>query len=417
MPRHLLTDLAIRTAKLREKAYRLNDGDGLTLYVPPSGVKAWQLRYSLNGKGQTATLAKLVNMTLAEARGRADELRRIAAKGEHLTTHKRVERIKRAAAVATTFGAAAAAWVGREAKAQGWTDAYKSEVEASLRNHVSELNGVPLESLTASMFAPTLRGLEKRAPFMLTKVWSRVGAILDGAVMDGLIPLNPLPLARRRTRKGVERHFPAVTTLEGLGAILRAARASDPARGIQRAHALLAFTVQRIGEVVPARWDEFDLKALTWAIPRERMKRKDPQRGPHQVPIPPHLARELSDWRAVDGEGAIYVCAAPRDHREHITREAVEKFYRKTLMLAEKHSPHSWRSAFSTVCREAGKDGGAIESQLDHVVGNKVESAYDRSHRLELRRELMAWYESTLLAARDGAAVIALRKEVATNAA
>jgi hypothetical protein len=37
------------------KAYRLADGDGLYLYVPPSGVLAWQFRYRLGDKPQTAT--------------------------------------------------------------------------------------------------------------------------------------------------------------------------------------------------------------------------------------------------------------------------------------------------------------------------------------------------------------------------
>ena len=51
-----------------------------------------------------------------------------------------------------------------------------------------------------------------------------------------------------------------------------------------------------------------------------------------------------------------------------------------------------------------------VESQLDHQAGNKVESAYDRAKRLDLRRELMTWYEATLIAARDGARVVPLQR-------
>lgn len=65
--------------------------------------------------------------------------------------------------------------------------------------------------------------------------------------------------------------------------------------------------------------------------------------------------------------------------------------------------------AFSTVCNDHAKDERAIESQLDHVVGNKVANRYDRAKRLELRRELLQWYEDQLSAARDGAVVIPLR--------
>ena len=156
---------------------------------------------------------------------------------------------------------------------------------------------------------------------------------------------------------------------------------------MQRAHLLLAFTAQRVGEIVGATWEEVDLRAGVWSIPRERMKRKDEERGPHLVPIPPRLLALMQGVaQGRRRQGAIYVCPSPRSNTP-VTREAVEKFYRRTLDLARKHGPHSWRSAFSTICRDVGKDADVIEAQLDHVVGNKVASAYDRSQRLDLRRD------------------------------
>src|SRR5262249_29257902 len=155
--------------------------------------------------------------------------------------------------------------------------------------------------------------------------------------------------------------FPAVTDLIGVGEILRGARAADPSKGIQRAHILIAFTAQRVSEVVGAAWSEFDLDAGIWTIPRDRMKRKDEERGPHQIPIPPVLLAQLHDWRTADGSGMSLVCAAPRNASRFVTPEGVEKFYRDVLGLQGKHSPHSWRSAFSTIARDAGQDGDVIE--------------------------------------------------------
>lgn len=40
-----LTDTACRTAKPREREYKLFDGDGLYLLVQPNGRKGWRLRY------------------------------------------------------------------------------------------------------------------------------------------------------------------------------------------------------------------------------------------------------------------------------------------------------------------------------------------------------------------------------------
>ncbi|HDL0240518.1 TPA: DUF4102 domain-containing protein, partial [Escherichia coli] len=46
----LLSDLAIRRAKPKEKAYTLNDGNGLSLLIEPNGSKGWRLRYRFAGK-------------------------------------------------------------------------------------------------------------------------------------------------------------------------------------------------------------------------------------------------------------------------------------------------------------------------------------------------------------------------------
>ncbi len=139
------------------------------------------------------------------------------------------------------------------------------------------------------------------------------------------------------------------------------------------------------------------------------MKRKDAERGAHVVPIPAKLLAMMREWHRADGDDSVYVCPAP-NRDGPITREAVEKLYRRGLGLANRHSPHSWRSVFSTWARDAGKDGDAIEAQLDHIVGNKVAASYDRAKRLDLRRSLMTWYEAQLIAARDGAEVVSIKQ-------
>jgi integrase len=409
MARHLLSDLKVRNAKPKQKPYRRADGEGLFLYVAPSGVRSWQFRYRLDGKQQTLTIGKADKLPLADARTEADKARKTVAQGRHLTVAKRLARAEVAATDAQTFGAVAKLWARKRSAKARWSPKHRAQVEASIENHLSALKPLPVTEITAAVVTPTLDAVERRAPLMFEKVRARLHRILDHAVMTGALERNPLPRPEPE-KQADRRHYPAVTKLPGLGEILRAARAADPCKGIQRAHALLAFTAQRVSEVVGATWDEFDLRAGTWAIPRERMKRKDEVRGPHVIPLPSGLLRALREWRDADAESSKFVCPAPRDPKAHITPEACEKFYRTALELVGKHSPHSWRSAFSTVCREAGKDGDVIEAQLDHVVGNKVAAAYDRAQRLELRRALMAWYESMLIAARDGASVVPIAK-------
>src|SRR5438046_356147 len=117
MARHLLNDLTVRNAKPDDdKSYRLADGDGLYLFVPPSGARAWQFRYRWYGRQQTATLGRVGVMTLAEARDEAQKSRRLLAKGEHLTIAKRLTRVQRRANADNTFTAISQEWVNVESK-------------------------------------------------------------------------------------------------------------------------------------------------------------------------------------------------------------------------------------------------------------------------------------------------------------
>lgn len=421
-----LTDTKIRNAKPGEKAYRLADGGGLYLRVGPKPkdvtakeVRSWQLDYRLGGREQTFTFeGRYPAMTLADAREAARVARDKVAKGVHLTTDKRTAKVAKAASQALTAEALADDWVEDEAKRQKWSADHKSKVTASIKNHLLDpkhgrgLRGVPVDAITAAVCAPIFRVAEAEAPVLALKVRQRLHSMLDKAVEDGLIAVNPLPKTRRGA-KAEKKKYPAVLDHKGVGEILRAADAAQTrAVGIKRAHYLCAFTVQRIGTVVAAKWSAFDLDTGTWTVERDEMKKKEQERGAHVVPIPPSLLRRLKEWKRDDGERATWVCRSERGDGP-VTSNGVELFYSRRLGLAGKHVPHSWRSAFSTWANDAGESSDDVEAQLDHVKSDAVRAAYDRSLRLERRRILMAKHEERLIAARDGAQVVSIPRRQA----
>jgi integrase len=404
-----LRDTQCKNAKPGPKPYRLNDGGGLFLYVAPSGVKAWQHKYSINGESGTATLGKFPDVALADARKLAAKSRDHVAEGVDPVAVKRTAKAQRRAATAETFVKLSELWAKRESMRRKWSADYVEEVSASLRNHLSDLDLLPVGKITAAIIAPIMDKVERKAPDMATKVGPRLRGILDYAVERGLIPVNPMPATKRRP-KADRRHLPAVTDEQGVGEVLRQAERAEACVGVKRAHLMSIYTAQRISEVVNATWDEFDLSANLWTIPRSRMKVKRESLGDHLVPIPPKFAAELKEWKRIDGDESKWVCPAPRGDGA-VTREALEKWYRETLKLRDRHSQHSWRSVFSTWSYRHKEAGDAIEKQLDHLIGGKVQQAYDRDPRLEQRRELMARHEARLLAAHRGMQVIQGRRQ------
>lgn len=408
MPRNFLTDADCRNAKPPvppKTRSQLNDGDGLWLVVTPAGVKSWQYRYRHAGKPQTATLGRYPARGLAAAREERDKLAAVAMAGNHLTEHKREKRRASITVNDMLFRNVADSWRKHEGRRMQWTDDYANEVKRSIDNHLADLLPMHVSKIDTRMVASILHPIEIEHVSMGKKVRQRVRAIFDHAIDKGLIVMSPVR-APRRGKVGAKRNYPAIIERDEIGKMLRDARRADVCRGVKRAHELIAVTAQRSGEVVPAEWAEIDLDAAVWRIPRHRMKMKEPTRPPHEVPIPPRLLTLLKLWKEEDGDGAKYVCPAPRS-KGHVTAEALEKFYRRSLALKGKHVPHSWRRVLKTWGGNAGKPFDHLEAQLDHInIGGKIAGGYDGADRLDPRRELMTWFEAELTTARDGAEVL-----------
>lgn len=76
-----LTETKIKSAKSKEKVYRLTDGQGLTLAIFPNGSKSWQLRYRFNNKENTYSIGLYPLITLQQARAKRTEIKETLALG------------------------------------------------------------------------------------------------------------------------------------------------------------------------------------------------------------------------------------------------------------------------------------------------------------------------------------------------
>jgi hypothetical protein len=76
-----LSDTTIRTAKPKDKLYRLTDANGLCLEVTPAGSKLWRYRYRFNGNAKMLALGTYPAVTLLKARQMRDESRQMLIDG------------------------------------------------------------------------------------------------------------------------------------------------------------------------------------------------------------------------------------------------------------------------------------------------------------------------------------------------
>jgi hypothetical protein len=98
-----LTDIQPRTAKPREKPYKLTDGGGLHLLIKPDGAKYWRMGYRFGGVERTLAFGKYPDISLADARKARSAARAKINAGIDPSQAKRIDKINQASSNANTL--------------------------------------------------------------------------------------------------------------------------------------------------------------------------------------------------------------------------------------------------------------------------------------------------------------------------
>ncbi|MGQ0654426.1 MAG: tyrosine-type recombinase/integrase [Betaproteobacteria bacterium] len=410
-----LSDLKIRSFISKTKAgnapaTKLSDGGGMYLAVTPAGTPVWRVKYRLGGREKLYAIGTYPDITLDAARAEREAIKGRLREGRDPVQARKLDRAAATTAGENTFETVTHDWL--EKQRQGWSGIhYDKSKRASDRDVLPRLGKLPVSDITPAMVAGIIEAIVKRgARDTAARVLQHIGGVFRLAQARGLCRENPaVPVREVLPRKKENGRRPAFLEWKALGAVLRGAEAARLSPAVRMAHRLCAFTAARISNVVMAEWREFDLDAdvPVWIIPRKKMKAQD-RAHDHKVILGPVIAAEPREWRSVIG-GKGYVFPSPAKDK-HITRESLEKVYRVTLELEDKHTPHGWRAAFSTLARDNGFDRDVVELALDHLHDNEVVRAYDRGERLQQRVKLKAWWGDQLAQAERGADVVAIRK-------
>ena len=393
----------------RRPGQKLADGGGLYLTFLPSGRASWQVRYVHGGRPGTFSVGPVDEVSLAEARAARARIREQVEQGLNPVTERRAKRAERVADSQQTFDDVATAWL---AKQKGeWAAIHFTKSKRALeRDVLPTLGKLPVSRISTAMVAGVIERIQKRGVRDTTqKILQHVRSIFRFAQAKGLRTDNPAePVVEILERAPDVVHHPALLTFPELGDVLRRAEVAAVTPGVRLAHRLIAFTGSRIGNVVGAKWAQFDLESepASWRIPRSEMKVSGGGRvHDHRIILPKQIASELRRWRLLQPEGSVYLFPGHQG-RSHLSRESLEKALRDTMGLSGKHSPHGWRSAFSTRAREdTDFDAELIDLSLDHVHASEVALAYDRGQRLAKRVALMAWWGDALELAEAGKTV------------
>ena len=352
------------------------DGNGLYLFVQPSGTRSWIQRLVVRGRRRELGLGSAALVSLAEAREKALANRKLAREGgDPLAEKRRAEGIPSfAEAAARVLEQKRAGWRSRS-HAQTWLSGLE-------RYAFPRIGKMPVSEVSSADLLEILSPIWHVKPDMARKLRQHLRAVLEWAVAMELRIDNPCDRVGPvlGPQHNVVQHMQALPHRK-VPAAIRTVRASTGAPAVRLAFEFLVLTAARWGEVRWAERTEIDRDEGVWTLPAKRTKAN----RQHRVPLCGRALEILDATRAL-GDGASPLVFTGRPGKP-IEEKQLRRLLGKHKIAAV---PHGFRSSFRDwAAEETNHPREVIEAALAHVVQNRVEAAYARSDLFERRRILM----------------------------
>lgn len=371
---------AVKDAQPGAAPYRMTDGGGLFLLVNPGGSKLWRLKH----KGTLSALGAYPTVNLADARAL-----RAAAKLPGIPDGPRD--------TSPTFRVAAAEW---HAAQTNWSPTNKRIVWRLLDDCVfPHIGDMQMATITKTIiFERVVKPFEargviergERAIGYIRKVFDWVNT-RSSTLPDDYNPARNLKFVSRKPT--VSRA--ALTELTAVRDMLCAFERAPKHPMTALANRFMALTAMRSFAIRHAEFRQMKLDGDTpvWEAPAAIMKGMSGTRRPLTIPLSPHAVEVVLAARRLSTGKYLFE-----------GRDLNSRMSENTLLFALDdagfhgiHSPHGWRSTYSTIMSNRHP---AETNVINFALGHKpagVSGIYNRAEYLKRRHELAVEYADLLL--------------------
>jgi integrase len=405
-----LTDTAIRKAKPTDKTQRFFDGGGMYLEMPPTGGKLWRLKYRYAGKEKRLALGSYPEVSLAKAREKRDDARKLLAGGVDPSEHRKATKSIKAGLAANSFEVIAREWHAKVSTCQAETT-QKKRLRFLETDVFPYIGNRPIAELVAPDLLAVIHRIENRGAMDIARrVHNICGRVFRYAVGKGLTARDPsrdIELKDILPPENVTHHA-SVTDPKAAAELLRAIDGFSGSLTTRCALRLAPLVFVRPGELRHAEWTEFDFDKAEWRLPAGKMKMKEQ----HIVPLSHQAISILREIYPLTGSGR-YVFPSIRTNKVPMSENTINAALRRMGYTKEEMTGHGFRSMASTLLHELGLPHAMIERQLAHGERNKVSAAYNYAEYLPERKKMMQQWADYLDKLKAGAEVIALHGNVA----
>ena len=378
-----LTDSKCKKFKAKDKPYSVADGDGLYLWVYPSGKKSWRVVYRINGKYSKTTIGSYPAISLKEARMLRDKFILDLQKGKLPYSTKNL-----------TFKELKDKYIKHR---DDLNTKYLRDINSALDRYFSVLYNKDVNSITAkdvincieSMVNRGLKDSVRKNVALLNRIF-RYGVTLQLVERNIVADIDISALQKPYVKK----NFPHITDQEEFKRLVWDIYNYYGDLSTKWALQILLHTFVRPANVRFMEWSEIDLKKKLWIIPAEKMKAK----REHIVPLTKEVIRILKEIKKVNIDSR-YVFVSKTSKNRAMSDNTLNMAL-KRMGWGGKIVPHGFRHTASTFLNEYrdlhGVDSSIIELQLAHSIKG-VAGVYNKAVNLRERRKLMKWWSRFIL--------------------
>ena len=399
-----LSDVAVKNAKPRDKAYKLPDERAMYLLVTTTGGKLWRWDYRYLGKRKTLTLGSYPDTPLVKARDKCAEARKLLADGIDPSENRKAMKATKVERAANSFEVVAREWFAKYKPT--WEENHAGRTLARFERDIFPwIGGLPIADVTAPNLLAVVRRIEKRGALETAhRALSNCGQVFRYAVATGRALRDPSGDLRGALPPVKAEHFAAVTEPKQVAELLRTLDGYQGTLPVACALRLAPLVFVRPGELRKAVWADIDLEAAEW---RYHVTKTDSE---HIVPLATQAVAILRELHALTGTG-VYVFPGARTNGRPMSDNALLGAMRRLCIAKDEMSGHGFRAMARTILDEVlGVRPDLIEHQLAHAVKDPNGRAYNRTAHLPERRKMMQQWADYLDKLKAGAEVVRIGK-------
>lgn len=392
-----LSDVKIRTAKYKEKDYKLSDGRGLYIVIKSCKTKMWRFDFTFLGKRKSMSFGIYDEVSLKEARQKREKARKNIERGINPIDSKSSN-----FEVTVNFKQISEKWLAL--MKDSWSKSNYEKIRGNLEKNAYPFIGQrDIKEISRKDILALVERMENRdAIEYASRLLNNIQRIYKYAITNEYVERNIISDIDKQNslKKRKTKNLPALTKKEDIKKLLGDINSYsyEFKSDICTIYALklAPYLALRPFNLISLEWSEINFESKTIEIPKDKMKMSID----FVLPLSNQafeLLKEIEKFKS-----SKFVFPSPTTNTKSISGNTINDALHK-MGYKNKHTNHGFRAMFSTNAYENVAEhhlhSDIIESCLAHSEPNRVKAAYNRESKykyLEEKRKLMQWWADWL---------------------